>query len=472
MSEFFISGEEKERSGIYKRYENNGNSNPAGAEAGIALALVTGTWGPLNTPVEIDTVSAISTAIGTGTGANVLTELFNAGVQTVKVCRVGNGGAAGSLVLKDDAKADMVTLTAKCPGSRALSVSVKPSLYDDTIREIDIYDGTTLLETYKISIDKKEADGLVKAMASSAYLVATKTADGSGALATITQAPLDGGTDPTVDAKAYSAAANACENERFNMLVTDSEDTAVHSTLQAFVDRMYQDGDYPMAIFGVKSSKAYDDRIKTSMSFNDEKIHYLFDAWKDASGTNYEGYLGAARVGGMICAGASNVSLTNTSIKGAVELSENLTNSQIIKALRAGAILITKNKNGNIVIEKGINTLTNPSAEQDEGWKKIRRVKERFELFDRVDRTLEPMRAKLDNSDDGRAAVIAAIYQVIDAMVGEKKLDSGAQVVVDPAHPPKGDSAWFNIQTDDLDSLERMYLTYKFRFSKPATTEE
>lgn len=472
MSEFFLSGEQKERSGVYKRYENSGEPQAAGAEAGIALALVKGNWGEPNKAVEIESPGAIGEVIGSGTGAEVLTELLNAGVQNIIVCRVGSGGENGTLTLQDGAKADAVKLTAKYPGARKLSVSVKPSIYDDTIREINIYEDTVLLESFMIAIDKKEADGAVAALAKSKYVVASKVSAGDGTLATINQVALTGGVDPTVNATAYSTAANACEDQDFDMLVTDSEETSVAATLQAFVDRMYQDGKYPMAIFGTRSTEDFDTRIALCKSYNDAKIHFLFDAWIDADGKNYEGYLGAARVGGMICAGASNVSLTNTSITGAVELSEHLTNAQIVKALKAGALLITKNKNKQIVIEKGINTLTNPAANEDEGWKKIRRVKERFEMFDRIDRTIEPIRAKIDNDDDGRAAVIAAILRVTDAMVGEHKLLDGATVILDPNNPPAGDSAWFQIGVDDADSMERIYLTYQLRFAPPTVSAE
>lgn len=474
MSEFFMIGEEKERSGIYKRIENISEPQAAGAQAGVALALVSGNWGAVNTPVEIDSPGAIAGAIGTGTGAKVLTELLRAGVQKIIVCRAGSGGEAGSLTLKDTATtgANVVTLTAKHPGTRQLTVSVKQSIYDTELREVDIYDGTQLLETYNLTIKETSPDEpqqLVDALAKSEYVIATKVSAGNGTLATINQTPLTGGSDPTVDTTAYSNAANASENQVFNMVVTDSEAAAVHAVIQAFVDRVYQYGKYPMAVFGAHSSTEFDTRVATSRSYNDAKIHYLLNAWTDAAGVNYEGYLGAARIGGLICAGESNVSLTNTSIAGAVELSENLTNSQIIKALKAGALVITKNKSGAIVIEKGINTLNNPAANEDDGWKKIRRVKERFEMFDRIDRTLEPLRAKLNNDDDGRATVIAAILRVLDAMVGEHKLLGGGTVILDPDKAPVGDSAWFKIAVDDIDSLERIYLTYQLRFAPAAS---
>jgi hypothetical protein len=87
--------------------------------------------------------------------------------------------------------------------------------------------------------------------------------------------------------------------------------------------------------------------------------------------------------------------------------------------------------------------------------------------MDRIDTTLEPMIGAVDNDADGRAAVIAAAQTVVDAMIGEKKLLSGT-VIEDEANPAEGDSAWFIIAVDDLDSIETIYLTYRFRFAAEA----
>ena len=42
---------------------------------------------------------------------------------------------------------------------------------------------------------------------------------------------------------------------------------------------------------------------------------------------------------------------------------------------------------------------------------------------------------------------------------------------LDASNPPKGDSAWFNISPDDIDSMEIFYLTYRYRFA-PEEEEE
>ena len=73
MSGFFVVGEKKERPGVYKRYENAGGADVAGARAGIGCALVTGNWGALNTPVTIDQSTDLSTVIGSGSGFDTIT---------------------------------------------------------------------------------------------------------------------------------------------------------------------------------------------------------------------------------------------------------------------------------------------------------------------------------------------------------------------------------------------------------------
>ena len=50
----------------------------------------------------------------------------------------------------------------------------------------------------------------------------------------------------------------------------------------------------------------------------------------------------------------------------------------------------------------------------------------------------------------------------------EGKLFPGATFTQDTENPVSGDSAWFIIQADDIDSLEKIYLQYQFRYSQNA----
>lgn len=466
MSGFFVVGERKERPGVYKRYENAGGVETAGARDGIGCAIVTGNWGELNKPVTIDQSTDISTVIGAGTGADAIKAFLAGGVNECVVVRAGNGGTAGSVALKDTAAsaAEVVTLTALYPGNRAFTITVKASLDDEETKEATIYEGTKKLEQVSFAAGAAEVDGIVAAFANSKYVKAAKKAAGNGTLADVSQKAFTAGTNPTVNTEAYSTALTASEAETRDMIIVDTNDPAVHAVVETHIVRVHQEGAYTCATVAEDPSTALETRMQHAAAFNDEKMHYVLNGWIGADGIEYQGYLAAARIGGMICAGAANASLTHTVVTGAASLSETLTSGQIKKALKSGCLVLSLSKSKQIWIEKAINTLVTLAANQDAGWKKIRRVKERFELMSRVEETIEGMVGAVDNDADGRAAIIAAAQRVVDAMVGEKKLLSGT-VIEDEANPAEGDSAWFIIAVDDLDSIETIYLTFRFRFA-------
>lgn len=128
-------------------------------------------------------------------------------------------------------------------------------------------------------------------------------------------------------------------------------------------------------------------------------------------------------------------------------------------------ITFSASADGTVWIESGITTLVTPSGEDDEGWKKIKRSKVRFELMTRASDTVEPLIGNVNNNTDGRSTVIQALQGLLNTMMAEDKLLPGATVYVDPDNPPEGDSAWFVFDADDVDALEKVYLTYRFRFS-------
>lgn len=101
MSGFFVVGEKKERPGVYKRYENAGGVEAAGARSGVGCALVTGNWGALNTPVTIDQSTDISNVIGAGSGYDAITAFMAGGMEECVVVRVGAGGTPATITLKD-----------------------------------------------------------------------------------------------------------------------------------------------------------------------------------------------------------------------------------------------------------------------------------------------------------------------------------------------------------------------------------
>lgn len=474
MSGFFTVGETKERPGVYKRYENAGGVDTVGVAEDVGCAVVSGNWGPLNTPVRTDASVDISTVIGDGSGAKVIAEMRAGGLDEIIVVRVGSGGTPAKVTLQDttaDTAVDVVDLTALYPGDRAFSITIKDSLEDETLKQAILYEDTKILESVTFEAGESEVDGLVNALANSSYVKAEKKAAGNGTLADVAQKKFTAGTNPTVNNTAYSDGFSASEAETWNMICVDTEDTAVHALLHAFISRIYEDGAYPMCVVSETHTVDLEERMAHAAAFNDEKVHYVLNSWVGADETVYEGYIAAARIAGVIAASAANESVTHTVISGATTLNEALTNAQIKKALKSGCIVLSLSKSRQVWIEKAINTLVNLAANQDAGWKKIRRVKTRYELMNRIEGTVEPMIGTVDNDADGRAAIIAAAQRVVDAMAGEKKLLPGGTVTEDANNPATGDSAWFIVAVDDLDSIETIYLTFRFRFAADTEAE-
>ena len=78
---------------------------------------------------------------------------------------------------------------------------------------------------------------------------------------------------------------------------------------------------------------------------------------------------------------------------------------------------------------------------------------------------MEPLIGRVNNDDDGRMTIIQVSNGVCGSMAAEGKLMAGARCELDPNNTPRGDSAWFLVYADDIDSLEKMYFTFKFRFA-------
>ena len=476
MAAFFIIGEKKTRPGVYFRYENYGTPPVAGADDGNCAVTIRSNWGPIGEAVLLEGYEDIAKVYGDGgekgtTGAAL--EQFKGGARTVRAVRIGSGGTNGTYMIRDSAEtpADVIRLTLKYPGIRKLSVTIRPTLDDETVTELLILEGTEQLERLTYSNAGNSVAALMAAFAEkkSDYFTLTKLADSSAALATVTQEAITEGTDPTVTNASYSNAFEVLEAYRWNVVSIDTEDTAVQSLLQLFLNRIYGDGKFCMGVIGQPTTVDFETRLTQASAYNDYQMVYVGNGFTDISGNIYEGYMAAARIAGMVAGTPSNESITHTAVTQATDLTEQLTNNQYERAIKAGMLTFSVSAANTVWVEQGINTLVLPGQKEDEGWKKIKRTKVRFELFQRLNDSVEGLVGNINNDPDGRMTVVQVSNGVCNAMVSEKKLLAGAYVEIDPDNAPQGDSAWFIVYADDIDSLEKLYYTFKFRFAPDET---
>ena len=468
MAIFFTEGEVKHRPGVYQRHTNVGHTKPAAANDGICAIPIQAMWGPLGKVLKNATTTDLKNNYGSGTYGSGYTvpaaaAMFDAGASTVYTYRLGTGGKQATLT------AEGMTFTAKYPGTMAISVAVQEKLGDTSRKQFLVYVGTTQAEIWEFAADTKaEGANLIAAAADSKYVTVTGEAATVAAMA-VASGALTGGENPTVTNEDYSKAFAALEVSYYNTIaldVDDDEEMTLSLLLQEYLTGAYQFGKLGMAVVGEKTTVSFEKRLEHAAMFNDAKVVYLGGGYM-AGTQNKDGALAICYTAGIIAATPTNKGITHAVIDDATDLCETLTFAQYVAAINAGALMLSKSSDGAIWYDSGINSLTRPeTGTQDDGWKKIRRTKTRFELIDRLDRALNPKVGRVSADSDGVADIIQTGQRVLDAMITEGKLLPGATFTEDTANPHEGDSAWFIIQSDDIDSLEMIYLQYQFRYSQ------
>lgn len=467
MGGTYQAGEEKVRPGVYRRYSTEDKKLVAGAMTGVFAIPVKADFGPVGVVTihtEQDTLKEMYGVGGTVKGA---TNLFEGGAAKVHVYRLGTGGTKGTLDLKDAEDAAVVSLETKYPTDITFAVSLKQKLGSETKREFSVYQGAVLKEKfeYEVQADGDEGQILTEIInAKSAVFHAEKAAEDKKPVSVVQQ-EITPGTNPTVTNAEYSAALEAFEAYKWNVLVTDTVDTAVHELLKAYMKRLKNNGSIGSCVVGEGSDVAFEERMEHAKSFDSEYFIYAGSGYVDAEGNKVDGYEAVTIQAGIIGSTPSNKSVVHTVIPNAVDTLEVLKNEDYIHAIENGMLLLSPSEEGEVWFDSGVNTLTTLNENQDAGWKKIRRTMTRYEMFDRIDRTITPLVGKVNCDSDGISNVVKVAQDVLIAMVNEGKLMDGANFYEDPEQAHGPDNAHFIIEASDIDSLEKIYLNYKFSFS-------
>ncbi len=468
MAGIFRLGEEKVRPGTYFRITTNDKLNPEIIN-GITAVIFRSDFGPLGEVTEISKDENYADIFGTSGTTDAVREAFTGGALTVLAFRLGTGGSCSEIALVDKEDETCITLGTKYPGSRPFTVTIRESITDDALKECVIYSGTKEVEKVTFVAGEGEALSLASAIAGTDGFVA-KVADGKekAEIANVLQKQLTSGEEPTVTTDSYQEAFTALEPYVYNTLCVDTEEYSVHLMVQSYINRIFDNGSFVQAVVAENNKTDIKTRQNHAVEYDDEKMNYVLNPKLSIKGSVIDGYQTAARIAGMIGAVPCNQSLTHTVIENATELLEELTPAQMTKAETKGCIVLSRNSRKQIWIDNAINTMINPTEDKDRGWKKIRRVKTRFEFLRRVNTIVDDLVGKVDNDNNGRATVMSQIQGVGDAMIEESKLVA-CTVSESSGYKADGDSAWFDIDVIDKDSMEHIYLTFLFRFS---TNEE
>ncbi len=478
MAIFFTSGEKKKRAGIYQRYENVGTPPVAGANDGVVAAVVRSSWGVLGKVQQFESYEAVKEffgPVGAEDTYSYLEDVFNGGAKLVHVVRMGQDGSKGELMIMDNEGMEaepknLIKVSTKYNSTRQFKVTIQDALGDPAKKELILYENNVVLEKIEFpagSDHTNEVEEFLEiANQKSAYLDFEKVDGAEGTkLGCLSEAEIIGGANPVVTNEDYSKAFSLLEIFTWNALVLDTYELSTQMLAYNYMKRIYKDGRMGFLVMGEPVSVPFETRIMHAKSFNDYQVVYVGSGYILSTDEKIDGVRAAGRVAGMLAGFPSNQSLTHKVINGAVDTIEKLTNYQYEQAIENGMVTFSVSSKGLVWVEAGITTLVTPTGEDDEGWKKIKRTKVRFELMQRVSDTVETLIGQINNDSDGRATVMQAVRGVLNAMVVETKILPGATIELDAGNPPVGDSAWFVIAADDIDALEKMYFTYRFRYA-------
>lgn len=468
MAGIFRQGEVKTRPGVYTRIES-ATAALTGAPNGIVAAVFNNNWGPANEPKVLNAPADIATVYGAeeSEATRLLYAAFAGGalqVLAVRAC-AQTGNVQTHVVLTNQvgggATTEVVKVKAKHPTTMTFTVSVQASL-ETGKKDVLFYDATSqeLLEKY--TVRDSEFSGLdldEQISASSRYFATSDAETGAGNLVIVTQKAFTAGTYVTPNAEDFSKALNTIEGLQWEVLVTDRKTTEGNTLPLAFVRRIYAAGSLPILVL-VDSSTAVGNVVDSqpgTVKINDPKV-----VLTPYAKTDYASSI-AGTIAGTIASASASESLTHRFVPVDRDWLVPLTGDRIEAHIKAGVLLITTSSKGEPWIESGITTLVEPEADQDAGWKKIRRTKTRFELISRINAATESLIGKVNNDATGRTTIASAAQAVINQMIGEGKLLEG-KIQVDPSASTTADSAAYVVAVDDLDSIEKIYLTFRFRF--------
>lgn len=466
IGELFRLGEQKVRPGVYVRWFNDGALAKYSRAIGIAAAVIKSNWGPLEKAITIEDESDILDKIGSGYGAEVVKEIFQGGAYTVQVVRAGTGGALGEIVLKDEEGTDTLRLGTKYPTSRQFTVTIRAAL-DASEKEFIVFEGDRQIEKLTFKSGENEGNHLASLLnETSKYFDAVVLENGGSSIAAILNESVKGGEEPKVTAQDYVDAFGVIEKRFFDGITVDSEDPIIHASLQAFVNRKLREGARFTGVVGEKITVPFETRKNNARSFNDFAMIYVGNGFETKTG-GVDGAKAAGHVLGKMVSASYKSSLTKKTVRGSVGVYGELSSSQYNEAAKNGMLVFSLNPDGLAQVDYGINTLVSVDSEEDDGWKKIRRVRTRFELIDRVAFTLSKAMGSgdgIDNSSDGRQYVITVANGIINDMIMDGGLESG-ELIVDEQNLPKGDAAWFKFRDlVDLDGIEKLYLAFGFQY--------
>jgi len=358
----------------------------------------------------------------------------------------------------------------KYPSARPFNVTVRDNPVTGSKQDLLLYEGTTLLYTFTFPVGSIAA--IVDAInddQNNRWITATKVADGTGMLKTVTGQPFMSGNNGTntITNSDYLAAMEAFEARNFDIFTLDgATDSQLQASVRAWVARLRDEGHGVIAVLGGSATDDLDPAVRNarSQSFNHEGVinvitsARLGDIWY--SSAQVAPYIAGLIAGQRLAESITYAPTVFTDVK------PRLTDTQVREALESGSLVLVHDGE-KVKVEQGINTLTSLRTGQNRQWKKIRAIR----IMDAINSDLlrtasNSYIGKVINNEDGRLALINACKQYMEQLVLGGLIEADFTVQLDPEYHPdlaQPDEVYIRWDARLTDTMEYIYGTFNVR---------
>lgn len=418
---------------------------------GVVIAPMKAHWGPVREFVEITSETGIIDAYTAdeSNGATAYTTLRLAllgGAKKILAYRIADANAAKATVTLNDTSATPVAvlrLDAKYPGARGnnFKVTVRVNPVDSTKKDILLYEGTTLLRTFTFTSGTIQAAAdAINNDTGNKWITATVLAAGNGTLANIANAAMASGNSgiAAIAAADYTNALTAFETQEFNLLTLDGvTDAAIQTSVVSWVSRVRDEGKGIIAAMGGAAasdtaSDAVSQATSRSASWNHEGVVNV-GVGAVLDGVSYSSAQVAAYVAGLIAGQKLSESTTYTATP-FDDVTRRWTRSEMEQAVTGGVFLLFHD--GRMVkVLRGMNSLVTLRQGQNNSWKKIRTIRVMDSInADLVRAAEDNYIGKVNNTEEGRLALIGACKQYMQTLVQGGVIEATGYVYLDPTY--------------------------------------
>lgn len=312
------------------------------------------------------------------------------------------------------------------------------------------YSGTAVAGSFYTVENVADAENLLGAVNSGAVKFALQ---GGAKEALVYAVPaLEGEETPIAQ---NTKVLEAFEAREFNVFVYPTTTLpALQTDVKAWVARNREEGKHFIYVAGGTALEDADPTTGNARSvlLKDEYIVNLINGVILADGTEVASADYAPYIAGLIAGTPINESITykDLPVAGVTKL---LKNSEVRTALISGSLVLIKTAN-KVKIEQGITTDSDSTARG-----KIRSTRARQAIATDIPVTAQDNYiGKINNNAAGQAALISAIRRYFDTLEVENVLVNHS-VTLDAQRPSVGDTVFLAISYQEVDSMERIFLT-------------